>query len=54
MSAIALATSGVIDLDKLVTGHFGLAQVADALTAARTDPMSVKPVVVPTALTLEE
>ncbi len=46
-TAIALATSGAVDLDGLVTGHFGLAEVADALAAGRNDPKSVKPVVRP-------
>jgi len=46
-AAIALAASGVVDLDGLVTGRFGLEQVEEALTASRTDPHSLKPVVYP-------
>jgi L-iditol 2-dehydrogenase len=46
-AAIALAASGAIDLDALVTGRFGLEQVTEALTASRTDPHSLKPVVYP-------
>lgn len=46
-AAIALAASGEVHLDQLVTGHYGLAQVADALTAGRRDPLAVKPVVLP-------
>jgi L-iditol 2-dehydrogenase len=46
-AAIALAASGRIQLDRLVTGHYGLDQVRDALTAARTDAHAVKPVVRP-------
>ncbi len=46
-AAIALAASGRIALEPLVTSHHGLAQVADALTAGRRDPRSVKPVVRP-------
>lgn len=46
-AAIALAASGVVDLDSLVTGRFGLTQVTEALTASRTDPHSLKPVVYP-------
>ena len=46
-TAIALASSGDVDLDALVTGHYGLAQVEDALYASRRDPLAVKPVVVP-------
>lgn len=46
-TAIALAASGQVDLDSLVTGHYSLAQVHDALNAGRMDPLAVKPVVVP-------
>ena len=46
-STTPLAASGVVDLDGLVTGKFGLEQVEAALTASRTDPHSLKPVVYP-------
>ncbi|HET8718070.1 MAG TPA: NAD(P)-dependent alcohol dehydrogenase [Nocardioidaceae bacterium] len=46
-AAIALAASGRVELNRLVTGHFGLADVEQALRAARTDPRTVKPVVRP-------
>lgn len=46
-AAIALAASGRVQLDLLVTGHYGLDQVREALTASRTDPHAVKPMVVP-------
>jgi L-iditol 2-dehydrogenase len=46
-AAIALAASRRVELDRLVTGHYGLDQVAEALTAPRTDPKAVKPVVRP-------
>jgi L-iditol 2-dehydrogenase len=46
-AAIALAASGAVDLDSLVTGRFGLEQVTEALTASKTDPNSLKPVVYP-------
>jgi L-iditol 2-dehydrogenase len=46
-AAIALASSGAVDLDSLVTGRFRLDQVADALRASKTDPNSLKPVVYP-------
>jgi L-iditol 2-dehydrogenase len=46
-TAIALAASGRVQLDRLVTGHYGLEQVRDALTVARTDPHVVKLVVRP-------
>jgi L-iditol 2-dehydrogenase len=45
--AIALAASGRVDLDALVTGHYGLADVEQALTAGARDPGSVKVVVTP-------
>ncbi len=46
-AAIALAASSAVPLDELVTGHYGLAQVAEALQAGRRDPLAVKPVVLP-------
>jgi L-iditol 2-dehydrogenase len=46
-AAIGLAASGAVDLDSLVTGRFGLEQVTEALTASKTDPNSLKPVVYP-------
>jgi L-iditol 2-dehydrogenase len=46
-AAIALAASGRIELDRLVTGHYGLDEVGEALTVARADPHAVKPMVVP-------
>jgi L-iditol 2-dehydrogenase len=46
-TAIALVAAGRIDLDRLVTGTYGLDQAADALTAGRSDPQSVKVVVRP-------
>ena len=45
--AIALAGSGQIALDPLVTGHYGLDDVEKALTATRSDPAAIKPVVCP-------
>jgi len=46
-AAIALAASGRVDLAALVTGHYGLADAEQALTAAVRDPATIKPVVVP-------
>ncbi len=46
-AAIALAASGVVDLDSLVTAKFGLEQVTEALSAAKVDPNTLKPVVYP-------
>jgi L-iditol 2-dehydrogenase len=48
-TAIALVASGRVDLDALVTGHFGLDDVEQALTAARRDPTTIKAVVRPGA-----
>ncbi len=46
-AAIALAASGAVDLDGLVTGKFGLEQVAEALSASKNDPNTLKPMVYP-------
>jgi L-iditol 2-dehydrogenase len=46
-AAIALADSSAVQLDELVTGHYRLAEVAEALQAGRRDPLAVKPVVLP-------
>jgi L-iditol 2-dehydrogenase len=46
-TALALAASGTVRLDDIVSGHYGLHEVADALQAGRRDPLAVKPVVVP-------
>jgi len=48
-AAIALAASGRIALDRLVTGHYGLDEVREALTVSRSDPKAMKPVVRPWA-----
>jgi L-iditol 2-dehydrogenase len=45
--AIVLASSGRVELDALVTGAYGLADVEQALTAGSRDPNSVKVVVRP-------
>jgi L-iditol 2-dehydrogenase len=45
-TAIALAASGQVSLDDLVTGEYGLADVEQALTAGR-DPRSIKSIVRP-------
>ncbi|WP_062991911.1 NAD(P)-dependent alcohol dehydrogenase [Nocardia anaemiae] len=46
-TAIDLAATGRVDLDRLVTGHFALDQVSTALTTGRHDPGSIKPIVLP-------
>jgi hypothetical protein len=38
-----------VQLDRLVTGHYGLDRVAEALSVGRTDEHAVKPVVRPGA-----
>lgn len=47
-TAIALAAGGEVDLDSMVTGHFGLADVEEALTTGSAGPGAVKAVVRPT------
>ena len=46
-TAISLTASGQVDLDAVVTGHYGLDHVRDALTASRRDPATVKAIVRP-------
>jgi L-iditol 2-dehydrogenase len=46
-TAIAMVASGRVDLDAMVTGHYGLDQVEEALTTAKRDPASVKVMVCP-------
>lgn len=46
-TAIALASSGAVQLDQLVTSHHGIDHVESALTVGRRDPASIKPIVHP-------
>ncbi|WP_394841938.1 NAD(P)-dependent alcohol dehydrogenase [Pendulispora brunnea] len=46
-ASIALAGSGSVHLEGLVTGHFGLDEVTAALEAFRNDPTSLKAIVHP-------
>jgi L-iditol 2-dehydrogenase len=46
-TAIALAASWAVHLDELVSGHYGLSQVEEALRSSQRDPLAVKPVVLP-------
>lgn len=46
-TAIALAASGKVNVDALVTGHYPLVHSEDALLAAERDPRSVKAVINP-------
>ena len=46
-TAIDLVARGKVELSSLVTGHYDLDHVGDALTAGRRDPASMKPIVRP-------
>lgn len=46
-TALDLVTAGSVDLDGIVTHHFGLDEVKEALTAARRDATTIKAVVRP-------
>lgn len=46
-TAIDLVANGRVQLGELVTGHYDLDHVGDALTASRRDPTSMKPIVRP-------
>ena len=46
-TAIALAATGQVDLDRLVTGRFALDDTVAALTAARDTPGAIKSVITP-------
>ena len=46
-TAIDLAASGKVDLDAMVTSHYGLPETAEALEASGKDPANVKPMVIP-------
>jgi Zn-dependent alcohol dehydrogenase len=46
-AAISLAASGKVDLDGLVSRHFGLDEAETALRLGRTDPAAIKAVVHP-------
>jgi L-iditol 2-dehydrogenase len=45
--AIGLVASGRVDLDRLVTGDYGIDSVEDALTAGRRDANNIKAIVHP-------
>ena len=48
-TALDLVTSGVVDVDRLVTGHFKLADTVEALLAGQTRSHAVKSVINPQA-----
>src|SRR5215217_7066893 len=47
--AIDLAATGKVDLDAMVTSHYGLADTEEALQASGKDPANVKPMVMPSS-----
>jgi len=46
-TAISLAATGRVDLDAIVTSHYGLEDTDTALQASTKDPANVKPMVLP-------
>jgi L-iditol 2-dehydrogenase len=46
-TAIALVSSGAVNIDRIITGRFGLDQAADAVQAPGKDPRHLKVVVTP-------
>ena len=46
-TAIDLAATGKVDLDAMVTSHYGLPDTEEALQASGKDPANVKPMVIP-------
>lgn len=45
--AIDLVTSGAVNVSSLITGHYGLHDVEEALMKASTDPAAIKTMVIP-------
>lgn len=46
-AAIALIATGALDVSDLVTGHYGLDAVEEALTKSQNDPHAIKTMVIP-------
>lgn len=46
-AAIALISSGRVDVDSLISGRYGLADVEGALLKGKTDPLAIKTMVIP-------
>lgn len=46
-AAIELAATGKVDLEAIITGHYGLEEAEEALQAGRKDPGNVKAMVIP-------
>jgi L-iditol 2-dehydrogenase len=50
-TAIALAANGRVDLEAIITGHYGLDDAEAALRAGKEDPTAVKVMVMPAKTT---
>jgi L-iditol 2-dehydrogenase len=46
-TAISLAATGAVDIEPLITGHYGLEETEDALTVGHRDSSSIKVMVHP-------
>jgi L-iditol 2-dehydrogenase len=46
-TAIELIARGAVDVDSLITGRYGLDRVDEALMSAKTDPLAIKTMVIP-------
>lgn len=46
-AAIALAANGQVDLETIITSHYGLHDAEEALQASKKNPADVKPMVIP-------
>jgi L-iditol 2-dehydrogenase len=46
-AAIALAANGQVDLETIITSHYGLQDAEEALQASKKNPADVKPMVIP-------
>lgn len=46
-AAIGLAANGQVDLEAIITSHYGLRETEEALQASKRDPSNVKPMVIP-------
>ncbi len=46
-TAIELIAQGVVEVESLITGRYGLDRVDEALMSAKTDPLAIKTMVIP-------
>lgn len=46
-AAISLVANGQVDLESIITSHYGLRETEEALQASKKDPSNVKPMVIP-------